>query len=536
MPRGSKAPAIRPVIAAVHGPDPSPNAPRRSLYALADRFLMPCLRLTAFLAALVLLTAPAEAQSLLARFDTLVTRLDLPNGMTFLVVPRRDAPVVSFFTYADVGSVDEPAGQSGVAHMFEHMAFKGTTSLGTTDLTAELAAMRREDAAFSRLRAARLAPVPPTATALASLGAAFEAARDSATAYVDDSAFDRLLEGSGAVGLNAFTSADQTGYFYSLPANKIELWFATEADRFARPVLREFYQERDVVTEERRLRTDSRPTGRLFEEFLTTAFKAHPYGRPTIGYASDLQALSREEAQSFFDAHYGVNNLTVAIVGDVDPGEVARLATQYFTPVPAGPAPERVPTVEPEQIGERRVTLVDRAQPFVMMGFHRPAGSDPDSPVYTVLADVLDAGRTSRFYRGLVETRQAVGTGVYEAFPGTKYPSLFTVIAVPAPGVSPDSVEADVTALLARVVADGVTEEELARAKTRARAELVASLQSPDGLAAALAEAEALRGDWRALFRDIDALDRVTTADVQRVAAATFRTSNQTVATLRTAE
>ena len=187
-------------------------------------------------------------------------------------------------------------------------------------------------------------------------------------------------------------------------------------------------------------------------------------------------------------------------MGDVDPNEVARLAAQYFTPIPAGPAPERVPTVEPEQLGERRVTLVDRSQPYVVMGFHRPAGSDADAPVYTVLADILDAGRTSRFYRGLVETQRAVGTNVLDAFPGTKYPSLFTVIAVPAPGVSPGSVEADVTALLDRVAADGVTEEELARAKTRARAGLVASLQSSDGLAAALAEAEALRGDWRALF------------------------------------
>ncbi len=485
-------------------------------------------------AALVLLAAatPAGAQSLLARFDTLVTRFELPNGMTFLVVPRREAPVVSFFTYADVGSVDEPQGQSGVAHMFEHMAFKGTTSLGTTGLTAELTAMGREDAAFARLRAARLSGAPePEVAALAS---AFEAVRDSAKAFVDDAAFDRLLALNGAEGVNAFTSADQTGYFYSLPANKAELWFATESDRWARPVLREFYQERDVVREERRQRTDSNPVGRLFEEFLTVAFKAHPYGRPTIGYESDLQALSRAEAQAFFEAYYGVGNLTVAIVGDVEPAEMQRLAALYFGSVPSGPIPERVPTVEPEQLGERRVTLVDRAQPFVFMGFHRPAGSHPDAPVYTVLADILDAGRTSRFYRGLVETRRAVGTSAIEAYPGDKYPALFTLVAVPAPGVDPDSVEADVTAILERLVADGVTEEEVARARTRARAGLVAGLEDNSGLASSLAEADALSGDWRDLFRDLDALDRVTAADVQRVAQQTFRASNRTVATLRT--
>ena len=482
-------------------------------------------------ALLVLLTAaPAEAQTLLARFDTLVTRFELPGGMTFLVVPRRDAPVVSFFTYADVGSVDEPAGQSGVAHMFEHMAFKGTTSLGTTGLAAELAAMALEDAAYARLRSARLAGVD----SVAALQSAFEAARDSAATFVDDAAFDRLLARNGAEGVNAFTSADQTGYFYSLPANKAELWFATEADRWARPVLREFYQERDVVVEERRQRTDSSPTGRLFEEFLTTAFKAHPYGRPTIGYESDLQSLTRDQAQAFFDAYYGLNNLTVAIVGDVDPAEMRRLAALYFGPAAGGPTPERIPTVEPAQLGERRVTMLDRSQPYVFVGFHRQSGAHPDAPVYTVLADILDAGRTSRLYRGLVETRRAVGTDVYAAFPGDKYPTLFTILAVPAPGVDPDSVEADLTGLLDRVADDGVTDAEIARARTRARAALVSELDSNDGLAGALATAEALRGDWRALFRDIDALDRVTPADVQRVARETFRTSNRTVATLRT--
>ena len=205
--------------------------------------------------------------------------------------------------------------------------------------------MAREDSAYTRLRAARLAAAP--AEAVAPLAARFETARDSAKAFVQDAAFDRLLERNGAVGVNAFTSADQTGYFYSLPANKAELWFATESDRFARPVLREFYQERDVVVEERRQRTDSSPVGRVLEDFLTTAFKAHPYGRPTIGYESDLQALSRAEAQAFFDRYYTLSNLTVAIVGDVEVADMVRLAQTYFGRLPSRPPPERVPTVEP---------------------------------------------------------------------------------------------------------------------------------------------------------------------------------------------
>jgi predicted Zn-dependent peptidase len=482
-------------------------------------------------ALLLALAAPAAAQPLLAQFEPLVTEFTLDNGMTFIVVERREAPVVSFFTYADVGSVDEPSGQTGVAHMFEHMAFKGTTSLGTRDLRAELGALAAEEAAYLALRTAQLDGAP--AAEVEALTARFVHLRDSAKTFVDDAAFDGLLTRNGAVGLNAFTSADQTGYFYSLPSNKLELWFATESDRFARPVQREFYQERDVVMEERRLRTESNPTGRLFEEFLTTAFKAHPYGQPVVGHLSDLQSLSRTDAQAFFERYYGVSNLTVAIVGDVDSLQARTLAERYFAPIPGGTKPDRIRTVEPPQLGERRVTLEDRAQPFVFMGFHRPAASHPDAPVYTVLADILNAGRTSRFHRALVETRRAVGANVIEAFPGEKYPSLVTLIGVPAPGVDPDTLAAEMSAVLDEIVANGVTDEELARARTRARAALVGELADNTNLGIALATARVLDGDWRAVFNRLDALQRVSAADVQRVARETFRPANRTVAILR---
>ena len=478
------------------------------------------------------LAPAAAAQSLLAQFEPSVTEFTLDNGMTFIVVERHDAPVASFFTYADVGSVDEPTGQTGVAHMFEHMAFKGTRILGTLDLGAELEALDAEEQAYLELRTARLTGAPDAE--VQALEERFVAARDSAVLYREEAAFDGVLTRAGAVGLNAFTSADQTGYFYSLPSNKVELWFATESDRFANPVLREFYQERDVVMEERRLRTESNPVGRLFEEFVTTAFKAHPYGQPTVGHLSDLMNLSRSEAEDFFERYYNVNNLTVAIVGDVGPTEVRQLAERYFGPIPGVPEPDPVRTTEPDQLGERRVTIVDQAQPFLFVGYHRPSASSPDDAAFTVLADILDAGRTSRFYGALVETERAVQTAVLPAFPGEKYPALFTVIGVPAPGVDPDSLERDLYAVLDSVVETGVTAEELARAQTRARAQLVQSLESNQGLGIALAEAEVLDGDWRAVFRQLDAIEAVTAADVQRVARETFRRENRTVATLRT--
>ncbi len=478
--------------------------------------------------------ASVEAQPLLAEFEPAVTTFTLDNGLTFVVVERHEAPVVSFFTYANVGSVDEPVGQTGMAHMFEHMAFKGTTRVGTADLGAELAALDAEEEAYLRLRRARLSGAPPEE--IERLEADFRAKVDAAKSYLEESEFERILERNGAVGLNAFTSADQTGYLYSLPSNKLELWFALESDRFLYPVLREYYVERDVVMEERRMRTESNPQGRLIEEWLTLAFKAHPYGQPTVGHMSDLQSISRTEAEAFFDRYYVPNNLTVSIVGDVDPAEARRLAERYFGRLPRGEEPPRVVTTEPPQLGERRVTLIDQAQPLLLVGFHRPSRFDPTDAAFTVLDDVLSTGRTSRFHKALVETEQALFATTIPAFPGEKYPSLFGVFAAPNRGVDPADLEAAVYDVLEDVVANGITDEELERAKTRARASFISRLESNMGLALQLAEEQALTGDWRNVFRALDAIEAVTAEDVQRVAAETFVPSNRTVAVMRNAE
>lgn len=487
----------------------------------------------------LLLAAPLapEAQTadeLLAQIEPSVTEFTLDNGMTFIVVQRPEAPVVSFFTYADVGSVDEPFGQTGIAHMFEHMAFKGTTLLNTKDIAAELVALDAEEEAYLALRSAQASGAPEAE--VETLEATFLERRDAAKALVEEAEFDRLLEQNGAVGLNAFTSTDQTGYLYSLPANKLELWFATESDRFLNPVLREFYVERDVVQEERRLRTESQPFGRLREEFTAAAYKAHPYGQPVVGHMSDLESITRTEALAFFETYYAASNLTAVLVGDVDPQEARALAEQYFGPLPTRPKPSRITTVEPPQQAERRVNLYAQAQPAAFIGYHRPAGDHPDDPVFTVLSDILGRGRTSRLNQQLVETGDALAAIAQPTAGGTKYPGLFQVIVVPNQGVAVDSVEAMAYGVLDEIIASGVTEEELERAKTRATSDLVQQLGSNSNLGLQMAFAEVLLGDWRELFRGIEDIQNVTAADVQRVAAETFRRENRTVATLRTAE
>ena len=479
---------------------------------------------------------PALGQDLLQKFEEKTTTFTLENGLDVVIIERHDAPVASFATYADVGSVDEPEGQTGIAHMFEHMAFKGTTTIGTKDIEKEMKALKRQEEIYLQARRERAKGSQADSSRIAELEEQFEQATDTAESYIKKGEFENILERNGVSGLNASTSSDATRYFYSLPANKAELFFALESDRFANPMLREFYTERDVVMEERRQRTESSPTGRLVEEFLTTAFKAHPYGNPTIGHMSDLKNLSRTDAKQFFEKHYNPSNLTIGIAGDVEPERMRSLAEEYFGRLSGGQEPLPVRTEEPEQISERRVVIREQTQPFVLIGFHRGSMQSDDAPVYDVLSDVLTGGRTSRLYESLVKQEKALQVQALPAFPGSKYDTLFGIVGVPNRGVSPDSVEHMIDDELEAIKEEGITQEELERAKTRARSDLIGQLDSNQGLALQFAQMEALKGDWRSVFRKLDAIESVTVDDVQRVAQTTFERSNRTVAMIKTTD
>lgn len=496
-------------------------------------------RATAALAALLGLAvltaaAPTAAQDL-ADFERRTTVHRLDNGWTFVIVERPVAPVFTFATYARVGSAQEVPGITGLAHMFEHMAFKGTETIGTTDYPAEKAALAEMEAAYLAYQEARLAPRPDAAE-VARLRAAFEAKQEAAGRYVVANEFDEVVERAGGVGMNAFTDADWTAYFYSLPANKTELFAYLESDRFANPVFREFYQERDVVQEERRLRTESSPLGKLVEQFLTVAFIAHPYGQPTVGYMSDLEAITMTDARAFFDTYYAPANLVTAIVGDVDAEALVPMLDAYFGRIPARPEPPAVRTVEPPQIAAKRVVVEDPAQPVYFEGYHRPALTHPDQAAYDAIDDILSNGRTSRLYRSLVRDRKiASQVASFSGFPGERYPTLWMVWAIPARGAGNAEIEAAVGEELARLTTEDVTEAELERFKTRTKATLLRSLRNNFGLADQIARHQALTGDWRDLFTYIGEVEAVTAADVRRVAAETFRPTNRTVAVIETA-
>ncbi len=459
-------------------------------------------------------------------FERNITEFTLDNGMRFIVYERHDAPVVSFHTHANVGSVDEYKGVTGMAHMFEHMAFKGSRSIGSKNIEKELELMDEMDELFVRIKKAKREGDQET---LQKSMARFMALQEEVNQYRELDEYDLILDREGAEGMNATTGHDSTNYFYSLPANKLELWMLMESERFYQPVLREFYKEKQVVMEERRMRTESNPVGKLIEDFLATAYKAHPYGEPPIGHRSDIETYTRDEAKAWFDKYYGPENLTSAIVGDVDPDEVKELANKYFGRLQQGEKPGPVETKEPEQNGPRTCTVLTAAQPLVLIGYHKPSINHPDNAVFDAITDILGAGRTSRLYRSLVRDKKcSAGAGAFAGLVGDKYPGLFIFYSFAAQGRDNETNETAIEEEIETLKSELVSEEDLEKAKTRARASLIRQLDSNSGLASQLTFYQVITGDWRNLFKQLDQIDAVTAEDIKRVANTYFNESNKT--------
>ena len=489
------------------------------------------------LAALPLLVAGATALSAqnLASFEKRITVKTLENGLTVVICERPEAPVFSFFTHVDAGGAQEVPGITGLAHMFEHMAFKGTDKIGTTDYEAEKAALAKVEKAYLAYDEARRREVGKSDKEIAEKEKAWKDAEALAEKYVVKNEFDEIIEREGGVGVNAFTNSDETGYHYSLPSNRFELWAYLEAERFAKPVFREFYKERDVVMEERRLRTESNPIGRLIEQFLSTAYQAHPYHLPVVGYMSDLKAFSATDAEAFYRKNYVPANIVVTVVGDVKAAEVLPIVEKYFGRLARGPRPDPLRTVEPPQIAEKEVVLVDPSQPFYVEGYHKPGALDPDDAVYDVVGDLMTSGRTSRLYRALVRDKKvAVDAAGFNGFPGQKYPNLFVFYGIPTPEKSNTDVRDAIRAEIERLKTEDVSDAELAMVKTRAKADLIRQLNDNEGLAQQLGSAQARFGDWRELFRQVDRIEKVSKADIRRVAGETFVEKNRTVGRIET--
>jgi predicted Zn-dependent peptidase len=459
-----------------------------------------------------------------------VKSFTLANGLPFILVERHDAPVFSFATVVNAGAANDQIGTTGIAHMMEHMAFKGTEIVGTKDYAGEAPLLAEEEKGWDALIAERRKGPRADSVRLAALDASFKNAQEKARDKVVSNGFTTLIEQNGGRGINAFTSNDVTAYFYSLPSNRFELWALLEGGRMAHPVFREFYKERDVVYEERRLRYESSPTGRLFLEFVTAAFQAHPYGFGGIGFPSDLKSFSRTEGEEFYRRNYVAKNMCVALVGDVKEEEAKASAERYWGDLSDAPAPPPIDTVEPEQKAERRVILEDPAQPFLFIGWHCPAQTDPTYPAYQALGSLLGGGDFARLNKRLVKEKKiAVEVESTPGFPGQKYPNLFFVVVVPAAGQDPLAVEQEVYRALDEVKASGFTEEELNGYKVRTRAQKISTAESNSRLALDLAQAQIFYGDWHEWFRDIERVQALRPEDLRAAMEKTLVKSNRTV-------
>jgi len=467
----------------------------------------------------------------IASFDKRITVQKLANGLTVLIMERPEAPVFSFYTRVDAGSAQEVPGITGLAHMFEHMAFKGTHEIGTRNWPAEKAALEKVEISYAAYLRENIKEVGRDPKKVAELEKSWQEAVAAADEYVVPNQFPEIVESQGGAGLNATTDRDETAYFYSFPQNRLELWAYLESERFLEPVMREFYKERDVVFEERRMSVESSPQGRLLEQFLSAAYVAHPYGWPVLGWPSDLRAFSATDAINFFHKYYVPANMVVVVVGDVKAAQALPVIEKYFGRIPARPVPAPLRVQEPPQQAVRMVRIADNSQPLYVEGYHRPSFRDPDDAVYDVLSDLLSKGRTSRLYRSLVRDKRIAIAAQGGTFPGNKYPSLFFFFAAPSQGHTAAEMAVPIHEEIEKLKTQDVSDEELQSIKTRAKADLIRGLANNQGLAQQLGDYQALYGDWRELFRDIDQIEKVTTADIRRVANATFREDNRTVAT-----
>lgn len=477
---------------------------------------------------LVALHGIASAQNLADR----VVEHTYPNGLKLLMIERHTSPTVAPYILFKAGSVDESDDARGIAHMLEHMLFKGTKTIGTTDYEKEKGVLAEIDKIGDALDMERAKGTKADAEKIAELEAALKTQQEAAKEWIVSGEYTEIYTQHGSTGFNAGTSVDYTIYTVELPSNKLELWAMLESDRLKNAVLREFYVEREAVKEERRMVVDTRPGGKLYEQFMAASFTAHPYGMPIIGWPSDIAMLNRKKAADFFRIHYAPNNFVMVIVGDINVEKTIKLIEKYFGDIPSQPLPDEVTVREPAQEGERRIEVEFDAEPQMMIGFHKPTIPHFDDYVLDMISAILSDGRTSRFYKNIVEESIAVSANSINGYPGARYDNLFVVSATPRSPHTTADVEEAIYTQLEKLKTEPVAEKEFKRILKQIDAGFIRALSSNAGMANQLAFYEGIAGDWRYILNWRKKMYEITPDDIMRVAQTYFKKSNRTVATL----
>jgi predicted Zn-dependent peptidase len=471
-----------------------------------------------------------------------VVEKELANGMRLLMVERHDEPSVAGGWVAHVGSSNERPGITGIAHLFEHMMFKGTPTIGTKDYQKDVEIMAEQErlrdemrqeerkmrAAYRRGEIDDLMKPENKSDRYKELEKKFNELIAQHRNVLVKNEFDRIYSGNGGSSMNAFTSEDMTAYFINVPANKLELWMWMESERILHPVFREFYAERDVVFEERRMRTDSTPLGKFSEEFNAMFWESTPYGWPTVGWPSDIPAISRAQADEFYGIYYSPQNITLILVGDFKPDQVEKLARKYFERDPRGAkTPPDVGTLEVQQMAEKRMYAEAETNPQVDILWHTVAFQHKDSYALEILGQILST-RTGRLYKGLV-LGDGVATDVYANQTSQKWAGYFNAGGEVKEGRKPEEVEQGIYDNIEKLKKEEAPAEELQKVKNNFAAGEYRKLSSNMPILMHLIQNDG-EGDWREVNEAAPRIQAVTAADVKRVANQYLTRENRTVA------
>jgi predicted Zn-dependent peptidase len=467
----------------------------------------------------------------LKEFEKKVNEFTLPNGLHFVVVERHDAPEVCFHTYVAAGGVYDPPGQTGLAQLLVRLAFKGTETIGTRNWSEEKQTLDAIEDAYDRADLEANKAAKADWSRVETLRTQARLAIDTAQRSAAPDEYLRVLKENGALEPLAEASAGAAEFAYTLPSNRAELWFLLESQRLAHPVFREFYAERDAGVAVFHRRYESAPQSSLLGQVLTGAFEAHPYHNPATGWPGDLANLRYRDAKAFFDRYYVPANITIAIVGDVIPAETKRMAERYFGAMPAKPIPPAIRAEEQRQFGPRTTVMELAGQPQLVVAYKRPAQNDPDAPVFDAIQLLLAQGHTGLLNAEMVRERHlAVQAQALASFPDGRYPNLFAILLVVAPGHTVEDNQQALQEILQRLKTSPVDAQALARAKAQGRAERWRRIGDNRDLAGILAMKYANFGDWRKAFTGIEDLNKVTAEDLSRVANRYFVATGRTTA------
>lgn len=471
-------------------------------------------------------SATPNMTELFASFEKDIRRVELENGLRLIMMKRSYAPIVAAYIKFKSGSADETDESSGIAHMLEHMLFKGTRKIGTKDFEREQKYLavtnlwaRRLDHYRRRLEEARksgdAAELAEAREGVKIWSRRMKMMKDLARRFMEEDEDSYIYSLHGQRGYNAYTSRDLTNYQIQLPANRLEVWARMESDRMQNSVLRDFYTERDVVAEERRMRVENVSRSFLFERFLQEVYGDHPYGRPVIGPMDSIKFLNYEQAYDFYRTYYAPNNTVITLVGDLDFAATEALVRKYFGDM----KPQRIKYKRDVAAPEARpVDVVVRkpGSPIQIMGWFKPPLPDPADLHLEILSQILAGRKDSRLFRSLVlEQKLAAYVKVYSSLPGDRYTNLFGVLAVPAPGKDYDAVQQAVLAEIEKVKTEGISQDELDRVRANLTSDFIYRMRSNASLADELSYYETITGDYRTLFKLYADLEKATPADVQ---------------------